>query len=167
MDRNYLLMVEKILWFGVFVAVMALSRIIPHPPNFTPILAVAIFAPYIVKDKLTVIAATLLAMFVADLYWGLHSFMLWTYSSIALCTLLSTRVKLLPMLFLGPIMFFVITNFAVWTSGYYGYTLNGLVECYIAAIPFFQNTLLGTTFYFAIFYGVSRVFDKKITINYI
>jgi len=160
-------MVEKILWFGGFVAVMALSRIIPHPPNFTPILAVAIFAPYVVKDKLTVIAATLLAMFVADLYWGLHSFMLWTYSSIALCTLLSTRVKLLPMLFLGPIMFFVITNFAVWTSGYYGYTFSGLIECYIAAIPFFQNTLLGTTFYWAIFYAVSRVFDKKITINYI
>lgn len=160
-------MVEKILWFGGFVAVMALSRIIPHPPNFTPILAVAIFAPYIVKDKLAVIAATLLAMFVADLYWGLHSFMLWTYSSIALCTLLSTRVKLLPMLFLGPIMFFVITNFAVWTSGYYGYTFSGLLECYIAAIPFFQNTLLGTTFYFIIFYGVAKVFDKKITLNYI
>tara|TARA_X000000368_G_C22637148_1_gene539349 strand:- start:69 stop:551 length:483 start_codon:yes stop_codon:yes gene_type:complete len=160
-------MVEKILWFGGFVAVMALSRIIPHPPNFTPILAVAIFAPYVVKDKLAVIAATLLAMFVADLYWGLHSFMLWTYSSIALCTLLSTRVKLLPMLFLGPIMFFVITNFAVWTSGYYGYTFSGLLECYIAAIPFFQNTLLGTTFYFIIFYGVAKVFDKKITLNYI
>ena len=160
-------MVEKILWFGGFVAVMALSRIIPHPPNFTPILAVAIFAPYVVKDKLAVIAATLLAMFVADLYWGLHSFMLWTYSSIALCTLLSTRVKLLPMLFLGPIMFFVITNFAVWTSGYYGYTFSGLLDCYIAAIPFFQNTLLGTTFYFIIFYGVAKVFDKKITLNYI
>ncbi len=160
-------MVEKILWFGGFVAVMALSRIIPHPPNFTPILAVAIFAPYVVKDKLAVIAATLLAMFVADLYWGLHSFMLWTYSSIALCTLLSTRAKLLPMLFLGPIMFFVITNFAVWTSGYYGYTFSGLLECYIAAIPFFQNTLLGTTFYFIIFYGVAKVFDKKITLNYI
>lgn len=167
MDRNHLRMVEKILWFGGFVAVMALSRILPHPPNFTPILAVAIFSPYIVKDKLAVIAATLLAMFVADLYWGLHSFMLWTYGSIALCTLLSTRVKLLPMLFIGPIMFFVITNFAVWTSGYYGYTLSGLLECYIAAIPFFQNTLLGTMFYFAIFYGASRVFDKKITINYI
>jgi len=160
-------MVEKILWFGGFVAVMALSRIIPHPPNFTPILAVAIFAPYIVKDKLAVIAATLLAMFVADLYWGLHSFMLWTYSSIALCTLLSTRVKLLPMLFLGPVMFFVITNFAVWTSGYYGYTFSGLLECYIAAIPFFQNTLLGTIFYFIIFYGVAKVFDKNITLKYI
>ena len=137
-------MVEKILWFGGFVAVMALSRIIPHPPNFTPILAVAIFAPYVVKDKLAVIAATLLAMFVADLYWGLHSFMLWTYSSIALCTLLSTRVKLLPMLFLGPIMFFVITNFGVWSLGSYGYSMSGLILSYTLALPFFGYSLVST-----------------------
>ena len=156
-------MVEKILWFGGFVAVMALSRIIPHPPNFTPILAVAIFAPYIVKDKLTVIAATLLAMFVADLYWGLHSFMLWTYSSIALCTLLSTRVKLLPMLFLGPIMFFVITNFAVWIMwDYYPNTLEGLIMCYTMAIPFFQNTVLSTIVYTALMASLTVALSRPL-----
>jgi hypothetical protein len=150
-------MVEKILWFGGFVLVLAASRIIPHPPNFTPILAVAIFAPTIIKDTKIVIVATLLAMFIADLYWGLHSFMLWTYSCIALSTLLAKHIKLWTMSILSPVMFFVITNFAVWTSGYYGYTIQGLVNCYVAAIPFFSMTLLSTMLYTGLFFIIYKL----------
>lgn len=149
-------MVEKIIWFIGIVAVLALSRIIPHPPNFTPIIAVAIFAPIIVKNHILVITTTLSAMFVADLYWGLHSFMFWTYSSIALCTLIATRFHTMYMMLIGPVIFFVITNFAVWTSGYYGFTLAGLVACYIAAIPFFHMTLLSTILYTSAFYIIRQ-----------
>ena len=115
---------NNLYWFLGFILVLALSRIIPHPPNFTPIIAVAVFAPRIISHIPTVICATLLAMFIADMYWGLHSYMIWTYSSIALCTLFATKIRLLPMSFIGPILFFIVTNFAVWTSGYYGLTIK-------------------------------------------
>lgn len=144
-------------WFLGFIFVLALSRIIPHPPNFTPIIAVAIFAPRIVKHIPTVICCTLLAMFIADIYWGLHSYMIWIYTSIIMCTLLATKIKLLPMAFIGPVMFFIVTNFAVWTSGYYGLTFTGLVACYIAAIPFFYMTLLSTFLYVSSFYIIEKL----------
>ena len=143
---------NKLLWVLFFVLVLSLSRIIPHPPNFTPILAVAIFAPLVITNIWAVILGVLCAMLIADFYYGLHSYMIWTYSTIAISTLMATRIKLLPMMFISPILFFVITNFAVWTSGYYGYTLVGLVACYTAAIPFFSMTLLSTIFYTSCFY---------------
>jgi hypothetical protein len=153
---------NNIYWFLGFVFVLALSRIIPHPPNFTPIIAVAVFAPRIIKHIPTAICAILLAMFIADIYWGLHSYMIWTYSSIIMCTLLATKIKLLPITFAGPVLFFVITNFAVWTSGYYGLTLAGLLTCYIAAIPFFHMTLLSTLLYVISFYVLEKLVLEKL-----
>ena len=148
---------NNIYWFLGFILLLAISRIIPHPPNFTPIIAVAVFAPRIIKHVPTVICATLLAMFIADVYWGFHSYMIWTYTSIIMCTLLATKIKLLPMSFIGPIMFFIVTNFAVWASGYYGLTLAGLLSCYIAAIPFFYMTLLSTIVYVSSFYVIEKM----------
>ena len=148
---------NNLYWFLGFILVLALSRIIPHPPNFTPIIAVAVFAPRIIHHIPTVICATLLAMFIADMYWGLHSYMIWTYSSIALCTLLATKLRLLTMSVVGPVLFFIITNFAVWTSGYYGLTISGLITCYIAAIPFFYMTLLSTLVYVSSFYIIEKI----------
>jgi len=151
MVRNNLQLVEKVLWIIGFTLLLGFSRIIPHPPNFTPILAVGIFVPLLTGNWKHALPLTLGAMFIGDLYWGLHSYMLWTYSSIAIISMIALRFSLLANCFIAPIMFFIITNFGVWTSGYYGYTLAGLISCYIAAIPFFHMTLLGTLFYTSVF----------------
>ena len=148
---------NNLYWFIGFIIVLALSRIVPHPPNFTPIIAVAIFAPRIINHIPIVICATLLAMLIADIYWGLHSHMIWTYGSIALCTLLATKMRLMTMSILGPILFFIVTNFAVWTSGHYSLTLTGLMACYIAGIPFFYMTLLSTILYVFSFYMIEKI----------
>ena len=96
------------------------------------------------------------AMFVSDLYLGLHSSMFWVYGSILLGTTLShytmsikkTYVHLGFNALLSATIFFVITNFAVWMSGtMYPLTMDGLILCYTMAIPFFGNTLAGTLFY--------------------
>lgn len=150
-------MINNILWILGFILVLALSRIIPHPPNFTPILAVAIFAPMIIKNIHLVVATVLGAMLIADFYWGLHQYMLWTYGAIACSTLLATKIKLLPMMFISPVLFFIITNFAVWTTGYYGFTYAGLLACYTAAIPFFGMTLLSSICYTTAFYVLYRI----------
>ena len=135
---------------------IALSRIIPHPPNFTPVLAMAVFMPYLTRDLYSSMLVPLSAMFVSDLYLGLHSSMFWVYTSILLGTTLShytmtmkkTYVHLGSNALLSATIFFVITNFAVWMSGtMYPPTLDGLILCYTMAIPFFGNTLAGTLFY--------------------
>jgi len=150
---------KTIITFLFISVILALGRLIPHPPNFTPILATAIFTPYIIKDKWIAVLIPLSAMFIADIIIGFHPYMLWIYGAIGLSTLISNwsmrfnkkYMQLAIMTLVSSILFFVITNFAVWAIwDYYPKTIDGLIICYIKAIPFFQNTLLGTIIYTAI-----------------
>ena len=147
---------QKIVLFVYFVGLVALSRIIPHPPNFPPVIAMAVFMPYLTRDLYSAMLVPLSAMFVSDLYLGFHSSMFWVYGSILLGTTLShytmsmkkTYVHLGSNALVSATIFFVITNVAVWIPGtMYPLTLNGLLTCYTMAIPFFGNTLAGTLFY--------------------
>jgi len=150
----------KIIITFLFISIiLALGRIIPHPPNFTPILATAIYTPYMVNDKWIAVLIPLSAMFIADIIIGFHPYMLWIYGAIGISTLLSywsmrfnkKYMQLAIMALVSSILFFIITNFAVWAIwDYYPKTIDGLIICYIKAIPFFQNTLLGTIIYTAI-----------------
>ena len=139
---------STLILFLYYSGILALSRIIPHPPNFTPVLAMAIFMPYMTRDIYLAMLVPITAMFVSDLYLGLHSFMIWIYGTIMLCTIVSRYLNLITMSILAPVIFFTTTNFGVWlTSTLYPKTLDGLILCYTMAIPFFQNTLIGTIFY--------------------
>ena len=147
---------QQIVLFVYFVGLIALSRIIPHPPNFTPVLAMAVFMPYLTRDLNSAMLVPLSAMLVSDLYIGFHSSMFWVYGSILLATKLSHYTMSMKKTFFhlgsnalsSSTIFFVITNFAVWmSSGMYPLTLEGLLLCYTMAIPFFGNTLAGTLFY--------------------
>jgi len=150
---------KTIITFLFISGILALGRLIPHPPNFTPILATAIYTPYIINDKWIAMLIPLSAMFIADIIIGFHPYMLWVYGAIGLSTLISNwsmrfnkkYMQLAIMTLVSSILFFVITNFAVWTIwDYYPKTIDGLIICYIKSIPFFQNTLLGTIIYTAI-----------------
>jgi len=152
-------MMKIIITFLFISVILALGRIIPHPPNFTPILATAIYTPYMVNDKWIAVLIPLSAMFIADIIIGFHLYMLWVYGAIGLSTLISNwsmrfnkkYIQLGVMAILSSILFFIITNFAVWIIwDYYPKTIDGLIICYIKAIPFFQNTLLGTMIYTAL-----------------
>ena len=81
---------KTLLMILYYSGILALSRLIPHPPNFTPIIAMAVFMPYMIRDVYIAMLIPLVAMFISDLYLGLHSSMFWVYGSIMLCTLLST-----------------------------------------------------------------------------
>lgn len=156
--------------FASLVAFLVLARIIPHPPNFTPVLGMAIFAPFIFRDLFVAIALPLAAMVVSNLILGFHSSMFWVFLSIGLITACAhwakmhapTLMKTASMVVAGTFSFFVITNFAVWaTGGLYPMTLEGLIACYIAAIPFYGNTLLSTALFSAIFFGLTRWVEKN------
>jgi len=132
-----------------FIIILVLSRIIPHPPNFTPILATAIIAPSIIKDRNLGILIPLLAMFTSDLFIGFHSYQLVVYFSILCIGILTPLNKnyknFFFMAILGSIWFYITTNFAVWLIwDYYPKSFEGLVNCYYLALPFFRNTIVST-----------------------
>lgn len=159
-----------ILSFLYISGILAIGRLIPHPPNFTPILAAAIFAPYIVNDRWIAIAVPLMAMFIGDVFIGFHPYMLWVYGSIAMSTVISRWTmqfgKYIPLAIMtigSSVLFFVVTNFAVWIMwDYYPNTLEGLIMCYTMAIPFFQNTLLGTVVYTALMVSLTIALSRPL-----
>lgn len=137
------------------VALLALSRLIPHPPNFTPILGMAVFSGAIINKRFFAYLVPLLAMLLSDLYLGFHASMPIIYFSLAICVLIGTfieaRVTILNSFLsisLGVLAFFLITNFMVWYgSGMYESSISGLMTCYFMGLPFVQNTFISSILY--------------------
>ena len=134
---------------GVLIALSA-SRFIPHPPNFTSLLALSFYIPAVFGIRY--IPVVVFALLFTDLIIGFHSTMVFTSGSIVLIGLISKYFNKSIMFrisgaFVGAVIFFVLSNFGVWLGGSYGYDLNGLLSCYILAIPFFTNTVLSTVFF--------------------
>ena len=131
---------------SVFLA-LSLSRFIPHPPNFTSLLALSFYVPALLGIRY--LPVLLISFIITDLVIGLHEVTLFTWGSVILIGLGSKffAKTILNRIFgslFGACLFFIITNFGVWSLGSYGYTLEGLITSYILAIPFFGNTIVST-----------------------
>jgi len=142
----------------VLVVAAAASRLLPHPPNLTSITAVALFGGAYFSARWLAFVVPLLALFASDLVLGLYPQMAVQYVSFALIICLGLalqRRRTLPAIaaatILSSVTFFVITNFGVWAfNALYPKTAAGLISCYVEAIPFFRNTLLGDLGYTAL-----------------
>ena len=156
--KNLLNILKKEIFPISLILILALARLIPHPPNFTPIIAVAILSGYFFKNIYLSFATLLIAMLLADAFIGFYNHMLFVYLSLFLIAFVFYKISekinfknLFIYSFFGSLIFFIISNFGVWALGSpevrdiaYAKNLNGLVECYILAIPFFGNTFLST-----------------------
>ncbi len=145
-----------------FILFAAAIRILPHPWNFTPIGAMAIFSGAKLANKWTAFFIPLTALFLGDLFVGFHKLMFVVYLSFCLSVLigryLSGRQTVLGISVAtlgGAVQFFLITNFAIWAYDFtpYAKTLSGLLTCYAAGIPFFDNTLASDAFYATVLFG--------------
>ena len=170
---NTIYLITGIIFIGV------ISRLIPNNiPNFSAVGAVALFAGNYIKNIQLRYIIPITAMCISDLLLsfsdiGLANPIVHTsvYGSFALTVLLgAVDYKKLSKFLSIPIasvfaalVFFIITNFAVWLNGGYGYTLEGLLTCYTVAIPYFGNTILGNLTYSAILFGSYEYFKSKST----
>ena len=146
----------------ILIILLAFSRFIPHPDNFTPIIAVAIMSGYFFKNINLSYIVLLISMLLVDVFIGFYKHMIFVYSSLFLITFIFFKISnkinaknLFIFGFLGSIIFFLVTNFGVWASGVpspitnlpYEKNISGLISCYILAIPFFTKTLISTIFF--------------------
>lgn len=144
-----------------------LSRSFDHAPNFTPTIALALFGGVYLPRKYAFIVPVLF-MLLSDVLLGFHDTMFFTWGSVLLISALGIWVrgrKTFPV-FLGAgvvssCLFFVIANFGAWPT-LYPVTFQGLVDCYVAAIPFFRNTFVSTVVYSAVFYGVYELAANRV-----
>ena len=152
---------------------LILSRIIPHPPNFTPILAGIIFLPFIKRDIKFSVFVPLGAMLISDFIIGMHSIMLWTYGPIIILSLLSyyfTNAKasrIASLAIASPAVFYLISNFGVWiNSPMYTKDLSGLALCYINAIPFYANSATACILFCSAFFLIkSFIKNNRLSFN--
>jgi hypothetical protein len=172
-DRNTELSQKENLLYRTLLALAlillaAALRIAPHPWNFTPVGAMALFSGALLKDRRLAFLFPLVALFVGDIFIGFHKLLPIVYASFLVNVAIGlwlrdrrtiARISLATLL--GAIQFFLVTNFAVWASGtFYPRTAAGLAACYLAGIPFFWNTLAGDAFYAALLFGAYALAER-------
>ncbi len=158
---------QIIIYLGIFVS-LAASRFIPHPPNFTSLLALSFYVPALLGIRF--LPALIISLAITDLVIGYHYGTHWTWGSVIAIGLLSKYFlssiysRLLGVIS-GVFIFYIITNFGVWTSGMYGYNFSGLTSCYIMALPFLGHNIVATIVFsglIEIVYKFSKLKFKKI-----
>lgn len=159
----------------------ALSRLLPHPDNFTIMGSLALFAGTYFNTRKAAFLIPLLSLFISDLIFellfrtgfsatnGLHDTLIYVYAAFMLNVMIGFWVKekigfLRIALggFIGSVLFFIITNFGVWMSGFYGFSIEGLMNCYIAAIPFYRYSVSGDAFYMVLLFGSMEMIKYKL-----
>ena len=158
---------------GIFV-LLAASRFIPHPPNFTSLLALSFYVPVFFGIKF--LPALILSFIFTDLFIGLHGTTFFTWGSVMMIGIISkffstTLLTRVSGALVGACIFFLVTNFGVWSGGYYGYDLKGLILCYYMALPFFAYSLVSTFIFSGIFETIykfkNNIKNKFLNLNFI
>ena len=159
-------------WVLLIILFLAFSRLIPHPPNFTPLGAMALLAGAHFKDIRIALIIPMIAMLISDAIIGFHSAMIFVYATVAIiilgsywfiksCTLFTMSIGAV----LSAVIFFLTTNFGAWLShDMYAHTLTGLQQAYVAGIPFFKNTFISNLLFTAVgFYALKQLPNKHVT----
>lgn len=162
---------NKFLFLCALAFGAALTRLLPHYPNFTAIGGLALFGGAYFEKKWESFAVPFAALFVTDLIIGFHTTMFAVYASFFAIILIGmslrkqksfTTVGLATVS--SSVLFFLVTNFAMWVTGtMYPKSLIGLGECFTAALPFFNSTLFGDIFFVSVLFGAYELISRKIT----
>jgi hypothetical protein len=149
------------------IILAALSRLLPHPPNFTPVAGMALFAAALLPDKRLSLLMPLAALLLSDFFLGFYGWtgMLSVYGATLLVGILGHVLLRKPSAgtsagvgriagaaLSGSVLFFLVTNGVCWWAGY-PHTLAGLSLCFTLALPFFRNELLGTLLSTTVLFG--------------
>lgn len=160
----------------ILIFFAALSRLLPHPMNFAPLTAIALFGGVFLSKKYSIVII-IAALAISDYFLGFYKGIEWVYGSFILVSFIGFWLKnrientssgkkvwyIFASTLLGSVLFFVITNLGVWQAGFlYPTTWAGLVECYTLALPFFRNALLGDLFYSTVLFGLYALASKYV-----
>jgi hypothetical protein len=162
-------------WLAMIILILAASRLLPHPPNFTPIGAMAILAGAYIKDIRLGLFIMLFAMGLSDTLLGWHSSLVYVYAAIIAVVVMnryllnnSSNLKLAASTVASALVFFIISNFGAWlTHDMYAHTFNGLMQAYVAGLPFLKNTVASNVVFIALSMLPIRYLtkEKSATVN--
>lgn len=170
----------KLATLSVLILLAALSRLLPHPPNFSPVIAISILGGAIITNRKLAFIIPIAVMVISDIFIGFHPYIWAVYSAMIVSVLIGMYAgknmkfsKLVISSLMGSILFYIITNFAYWlTSGSYPMNLTGLSQAYIVGLPFFKYNpiemlgfgMIGDLIYVTILYGAYRLAERKVEV---
>jgi uncharacterized membrane protein len=152
--------------FVYILVIVAVSlRLLPHMPNFVPIIAISMFAgAYLPKKKAIMIPLAI--MVISDLFIGLHNVVLFTWGAMLLCGFIGTRLKnnirpgsIVSTTLFSALAFFLISNLGVWLV-WYPTTFAGLTNCFVKAIPFFRSTFLVNIVVVIVMFSLQSIIER-------
>lgn len=153
----------------VLIVLGAVSRLLHLPPNIAAVTGVTLLAGFALRNIWLALLVPIAAMSLADLVLGWYPGVVATYAGMAAGVFIArallpklTVLRLVGATFLASLAFFVLSNFGTWAEGWYGYTWEGLVSCYIAAIPFWQNSLIADFTSTALAFGLFLLAQRLI-----
>jgi hypothetical protein len=153
----------------ILFVLLVLSRMITEIPNFTATIALVMFTGYLIQNKFLSVLVILVSQVVSDLYLGIYSSMIFVYAAYISIALLSpiimkkmnTKSVVLSSV-ISPSIFFIISNFGVWLIGStYTFNLSGLIACYVAGIPFFDESLISTVLFALTIFSIMKLITKE------
>jgi hypothetical protein len=159
--------IPRRLWIGV-VVFGACARLVPHPWNFTPMMAIGLFAGSHSRKASAGVMATLLALALSDAVLGFYPGFWYVYAAALIPVLFGVLIRnksgaaaIAATALASSLSFFMITNFMVWaTERLYPHTIGGLAECFLAGIPFYRNQVLGDAAYTVALFGGYAVLSR-------
>jgi hypothetical protein len=150
----------RFLFIASAIVLAAVSRLLPHLPDVSPVAAMALFGGACLSDKRIAFIVPLAAMLLSDAIIGFHSTMLYVYGGFVFTVLMGiymrNAISLGSVLFgslLSSVFFFLLSNFGVWVNGNFAGGYAGLVNTYVLGVPFFRNTVFGDLFFNAVLFG--------------
>src|ERR671925_59333 len=160
------------------VLVAVLTRFVPHLPNFSPVFAALLFGGAHLERRdaiwypLVLLAASdfVLTTLVYRMNIGLDQGTIWLGFAVLAMIGYSLRTRenvptIAVAAVAGPTVFFLISNFGVWLGGHgarmYPATWDGLMACYMAALPFYRNSLVATAVYTALLFGANEIYRRR------
>jgi hypothetical protein len=163
-------MSTRLITLSLIILAIAMFRLLPHPPNVSPVAAMALFGGAYFSDKRMAFLVPFLALLLSDFLIGLHDTMIYVYAGFALTVVIGFWIRqklnvsrIAFAVIVSSLLFFVISNFGAWlSSGLYPMTTDGLMQAYIAAIPFFQNSLLGNMVFATLLFGGFALLQRNI-----
>ena len=153
----------------IMMTLLVISRMISDIPNFTATIALIMFTSYLIRDKFLSVLVILVSQIISDLYIVIYSSMFFVYGAYVFIALLSPIImnklsfkSVLISSLVTPTIFYIVSNFGVWITGStYPLSLDGLIMCYVAGIPFFDETLLSTVVFSVTIYAMMKLIVKE------
>jgi len=154
----------------ILVVLAVLSRLLPHPPNFTPMISIALLSGAFISNRMLSFILPLTIVLISDMFLGMYSGMMFVYLGYVVSTYIGykmreqSNVKIINASLLSGILFWTISNLGVYLLSN-NHDVASFILCYTMAIPFLPALLVSSVIYSVVLSYFYNIISYKLESN--